>query len=140
MPSAAVPRQRGSVPQAFSEDDVRHAYCFCIRVPRKQTLMLSELHFALVSPAVVRMLPADFGAISRIDKEWPNCKAHARAHTLVKQVLSHMMHACAGISVGVPQPHCRSEHVSTRVLVDAEEVVAKASAIWLRSACRSLSC
>jgi hypothetical protein len=54
---------------------VRHAYCFCVRVPRKQTRLLSELHFALVSPAVMRAQLADFGAISRIDRTYPNVKA-----------------------------------------------------------------
>lgn len=60
--------------EAFSEDDVKNAYCFCLRVPRRQTKLLNELHFALVSPAVMRMLLADFGAISRIDRTYPNVK------------------------------------------------------------------
>ena len=94
--------------EAFSEDDVRHAYCFCMRVPRKQTQLLSELHFALVSPSVIRMLPADFGAISRIDKDYPNVKAHARPCVCTKQALAHMArlssrrYTCAYVSMCVP--------------------------------------
>ena len=113
--------------EAFSEDDVRHAYCFCMRVPRKQTQLLSELHFALVSPSVIRMLPADFGAISRIDKDYPNVKAHARPCVCTKQALAHMAclssrrytcayvcldvcTVCVGLAMLADRP--RAEHLS----------------------------
>lgn len=93
---------------------MKNAFCFCLRVPRKQTRLLSELHFALVSPAVLRMLPSDFGAISNLDSQFPNCKARLPYARTVLQHVAVSAAECTHVSlhyVGVlPRRRCTLRH------------------------------
>ena len=60
--------------QTFDELDLTNLFNFAIRVPASLVKNLSELHFSLVSPALLRCRPADFGAIAAVDSKYPYVK------------------------------------------------------------------
>ena len=49
-------------------------FFFTAKVNKKLATLLSELHFALVSPSVLRMLPSDFAVIARLDAKFSHVK------------------------------------------------------------------
>ena len=60
--------------QTFDDVDLTNLFNFAIRVPAALVKNLSELHFSLVSPALLRCRPSDFGAIAAIDGKYPYVK------------------------------------------------------------------
>ena len=60
---------------AFKESDLKSLLAFGIAVPPKLVDMLQALHFALVSPAQMRLPAKVFASIAELPREFPYAKA-----------------------------------------------------------------
>ena len=59
---------------AFGETDMKSLLAFAMSVPHKLVDMVQALHFALVSPTVMRLPAKAFGRIAALPKDYPYAK------------------------------------------------------------------
>ena len=77
--SATIAKARAHFGAAgFSDGDYKALLAFAAACPRKLVEMLQAIHFALVSPTVLRMPGVAFGRIAGLDRLCPYSKVVSR--------------------------------------------------------------
>ena len=78
-PAATVAKARAHFGAAgFSDGDYKALLAFAVACPRKLVEMLQAIHFALVSPTILRMPGVAFGRIAELEQLYPYSKVFRR--------------------------------------------------------------
>lgn len=60
--------------QSYSMGDFTRLFNFALRVGHQLCKNMSELHFSLINPALLRCRPAEFGTVAKLDEVSAHCK------------------------------------------------------------------